>query len=118
MGKSKRSLIGHLTLTAWESWGAEPHWRNAVIIALVGTIALFVAQPKPSAPSYSAPNSGGQNTSSPMPASMANSNATILAPTSKAPPKLKPKISTDEVIINKTQKKEPENNFGRSYGEK
>ncbi len=123
MGKQKRSLVGHLTLTAWESWAAEPHWRNAIIVALVGSIAFSVASPKPSAPnaSYSAPSSSTQNNSAPaaqLPPAMANGNATILTPVSKAPPKLTPKISADEVIIKEAEKEESENTFGRSYGEK
>ena len=120
MGNSKRSLVGHLTLTAWESWSAEPHWRNTVIIAVVGAIAFGIS--KPSSPPMSQSSTGTQSVSQQqplpsMPNSM-NSNATILTPTSKAPLKLKPKLLTDNVIIEKTEKIDPNKNFGRSYGEK
>lgn len=121
MGKSKRSLGGHLTLTAWESWSAEPHWRTAVIVMIVGTIAFSVSSPKTgttSSQSQPAPSSVQQNTNAPM--SMQNGNATLIQPQPKAPTKIKPKIKSDDVIIKKTDKKtESKNNdFGRSHGEK
>ncbi len=127
----QRSLIGHLTLTAWESWAAESHWRNAVIIALVGAIAFTIAKVPQSAPQASAPTQNAASTATPystnnttqavatMQQSVQNGSATLITPTSKAPLKLKPKIPTEDVIINETENTTPtaSDSFGRSYGD-
>lgn len=60
----QRSLIGHLTLTAWESWSAEPHWKNAVIIALVGSVAFSLSTP-PASSSRSGANAASPSSYSP-----------------------------------------------------
>lgn len=122
MGKQQRSLIGHLTLTAWESWASESHWRNAVIISVVGSIAFTIAAPKTPKPTYSAPQpssavSNNLPATPQIPSHMAGSNATILTPVSKLPPKLKPKINTDEVIIKENSTSKKNTDFGRSHGE-
>lgn len=114
MGQQKRSLIGHLTLTAWESWTAEAHWRNAVIIAVVGVVAYNVASPGSSAPNAQLPQTKPQALQIPQ---TMTSNGVMLTPISKNPIQLKPKILEDEVIFENFKDKESQNTFGRSHGE-
>ena len=135
MAKNQRSFGRYLVLTAWESWSVEAHWRNAVIIAIVGSIAFMIASPKPN-------YQGGTSTSSNppilsgstppalqpgIPGNIGNVTTpstvsplqTFTPPVSqpKAPLQIKPALSDEDVIIEETKSLENTPKFGTSYGD-
>jgi hypothetical protein len=103
MGKQDGSLVRHLTRTAWESWSTEAHFRNATIVALVGSIAFSMATPKPqrSSPLYmqetQVTNSGSKKAEN-------------------KPLQLVPTISMEEIEVKEIGPAEPDDPFGKSFG--
>ena len=65
-------------------------------------------------PGSSVPNKKASQPTSQVPQAMTN-NGVLLTPISKKPIQLKPKISEDEVILQKVE--ENQSTFGRSHGE-
>ncbi len=114
MAEQRQSITARLTLTAWESWSAEPHWRNAVIIAVVGSIAFSLAKPPIKAPTTSANQPAAMQ--QPQNIQSGQSNNQVLPTVSLKPQSLKPKIQSDDVEI-KPSVKDKNTDFAKSHGE-
>lgn len=103
MNKEKAKLL----ITAYETWEHDNHWRTAIIIAVVGSVALFLSpanlnnqqtkrNQQPQIQGTSKPNYA------PAPPPM---KGNIIQATPPPPTKLKPQESVDDITIEKVDSK-------------